>query len=360
LPGAEARGIVTNVYSRYEAGHDSSHAEPGIVLPDSGTERFPVFWGNEVENLPTPEWLIDGIMTRGSFVVLYGTPGVGKTFTALDQAGAVASGHKWQGHNTHKGLVVYVAAEGVGDLGLRHEALRIGRDLDDIPDLGYITEPVNLYSDHDIGYLLDLLDGRAPALIVFDTLARSMDGGDENFAKDMNAVIKHVDRLRQETGATVMLLHHPGQDTSRERGSTALKGAADVVIKLTGKVTDTVTMRCDKMKMAAPFEKVSIQFEETGQSLAVVSRALTPILTEKERACLTLVSPESLTYGAWHKAFENAGHGSKTSFDRARRALQNKGFVEKSNEIRRATYGITGSGRTAIGVTGTEVVPEDK
>jgi RecA-family ATPase len=99
-----------------------------------------------------------------------------------------------------------------------------------------------------------------------------MDGADENFAKDMNTLIKNVDRLRHATGASVMLIHHTGQKGDRERGSSALKAAADVFIKLSGNVTTTATLRCEKMKTATRFDPISLCFEPTGQSLAVVSR----------------------------------------------------------------------------------------
>ncbi len=357
FPEDETRRIVNSVYSRYEPGTTltSGPSDPEVA---SGrpTERFSIHWGNEIESLPSPEWLIDGIMPRGSFVVLYGSAGVGKTFLALDMAGAVSSGQTWHGRDTFQGPVVYVAAEGVGDLGLRHEALRIGRDLNDLPDIGYITEPVNLYSDFDVDRLIDQIANRQPALIVVDTLARSMDGADENFAKDMNTVIKNIDRLRHATGAAVMLLHHKGQKGDRERGSSALKGAADVFIKLNGNVTTAATLHCDKMKMATAFSDISLRFEQTGDSLAVVSRGVTPALKDRERDALTLVSANSMSHKAWLEAFINAGHGQKPTFDRALKSLKEKGFVEGGGGIRKNEYSITDTGRKALGITGTNEV----
>ena len=51
-----------------------------------------------------------------------------------------------------------------------------------------------------------------PALIIVDTLARCMVGGDENSAKDMGLFIAHADALRKETGATVLIIHHTGKN----------------------------------------------------------------------------------------------------------------------------------------------------
>jgi hypothetical protein len=360
LPDGETKRIVQNVYDRYEPrGASSDGSLVSAMDLRSPKERFPIHWGNEVEDLPSPEWLIDGVMTQGSFVVLYGAAGTGKTFTALDMAGAIGSGQPWQGHDTLQGPVIYVAAEGVGDLGLRHEALRLGRGLDDLPDLGYITEPVNLHTGNDVGYLINLVSERRPRLVVVDTLARSMDGGDENVVKDMNAVIKNVDHLRHATGAAVQLIHHTGHDKSRERGSSALKGAADVFIKLRGNVAGSVTMVCDKIKMAAPFDDITIRFESIGQSLAVVSRGVTPTLARRERTGLMLVSTASLTNKDWLTAFVEAGYGAKPTFNRALKSLKDKGYVEGGGGVSKNLYAITEGGREALGLTGANEVSDE-
>jgi RecA-family ATPase len=75
-----------------------------------------------------------------------------------------------------------------------------------------------------------------PVLIVIDTLARTFGAGDENKQADMNAYVSAADRLREATGANVMIVHHSGvHEDRRERGSNVLRGAADTVIKVSRK-----------------------------------------------------------------------------------------------------------------------------
>jgi Mrp family chromosome partitioning ATPase len=38
---------------------------------------------DEVENLPAPEWLIEGLIGANGIAVVYGKPGEGKSFLAL-------------------------------------------------------------------------------------------------------------------------------------------------------------------------------------------------------------------------------------------------------------------------------------
>ena len=74
-----------------------------------------------------------------------------------------------------------------------------------------------------------------PALVVIDTLARSMGTGDENASADMGAFVATIDEIRAKTGAHVAVVHHAGKDASRgARGHSSLRAAVDTEIELKG------------------------------------------------------------------------------------------------------------------------------
>lgn len=76
----------------------------------------------------------------------------------------------------------------------------------------------------------------APALIVIDTLARSMGGGDENSGPDMARLVSHLGIIQAMTAATVLAVHHTGKDPERgARGHSLLRAAVDTEIELTCK-----------------------------------------------------------------------------------------------------------------------------
>ena len=52
--------------------------------------RFQLHTGQDLERLPDPEWLIEGLLPAHSFGVLFGPAGVGKSFLALDWGLSVA------------------------------------------------------------------------------------------------------------------------------------------------------------------------------------------------------------------------------------------------------------------------------
>jgi hypothetical protein len=226
--------------------------------------------------LPEPSWLIDGVLPSHAFCVLYGEPGSGKTFVALSIALSVAADHCWCGKRTLGGTVLYVAAEGLYGLKRRVEAYQKKHDLR-VENIRYLGEAFNLPNSEHVEALLTRLHTEEirPDLIVLDTLARLMVGADENLAKDMGQAIAGIDRLRQEMLATVLVIHHTRKMGGIERGSSTLRGAADVMIECKKSDLGQVYLECDKMKDAEPFKEATLGLEQlpvgASSSLAITS-----------------------------------------------------------------------------------------
>ena len=70
--------------------------------------------------MPPIEWAIgegdDGIITENGLTVLYGAPGAGKSFIALDMALSIANGVEWQGMPTKNGQGLVYRWRGIGGL----------------------------------------------------------------------------------------------------------------------------------------------------------------------------------------------------------------------------------------------------
>ena len=221
----------------------------------------------ELLNMPEPEWLIDGIIPKQAFVVLYGPSGCGKSFVAIDIAMCVSSGLAWQSHEVDTGFAVYISAEGTSGIGQRAKAwLLANRKHADETNIAWAVESVPIYQDsEDLQALFDRFDELQdqPAIVVVDTLARCFEG-DENDTPDMAAFVKGIDRLRNECGSTVLVVHHTNSSDSRERGNGSLRGAADTMIRMMPgilgsgirtalrPVQNSFTFLMDKQKEALP------------------------------------------------------------------------------------------------------------
>jgi hypothetical protein len=189
--------------------------------------------GDECEVMSDP--LIDGLFDRGTLVLVTGPQKTGKTFNVLDICAHIATGRAWCDRDVAKGVTIHFLGEGGGGVRRRLKALRQVKDIPIDAPMYVVPVAVDLFkSVADTKGIIEYAKalagqhGLPVQAIVFDTLARTMAGGDENTVKDMNVVVRHVDRIRAATGAAVFVVTHTGWgDKSRSRGSTALPGAID-------------------------------------------------------------------------------------------------------------------------------------
>jgi hypothetical protein len=221
-----------------EGGDANAVLLTAVEVAKESKPRIRILDLDELENIQPPSFLIDDVLTEGGLSVLWGRSGGMKSFVALDMAMCIAAGIPWHGRPVRKGLVIYLAAEGSHGLGRRAIGWRRtrGRDLPK-PAFKLIPHGVALTSDDlDAMVAAILALGVMPVLIVIDTLARTFGTGDENKQADMNAYVSAADKLREATGANVLIVHHSGvHEDKRERGSNVLRGAADTVIKVSRK-----------------------------------------------------------------------------------------------------------------------------
>jgi hypothetical protein len=229
-------------------------------------------WAEELATLPKPQWLLDGILPQQGFVALISDPGEGKSFLAIDWSLSIASGKDWHGRSVSQGSVAYVMGEGTLGMGPRFEAWQVARGPLPANQLLAIREPVQLHIPGEVESLQAVLDqlNVSPRLIVFDTFSRCFVGGEENSAKDAGEWIQGALRLQQRYSATVLLLHHLTKGKKDLRGSGALKGAADAVIKLKKSKGGIITASCEKQKEAEPFDAFSMLMRSVPEAESVI------------------------------------------------------------------------------------------
>ena len=188
---------------------------------------------------PAYEHLVKGVLTRGEMSMLLGESQSGKSFIAIDIAMAVARGIDWFGNKVKRGGVIYQAGESAtGVRRKRFPAYAKHHNLarDPLP-IVLLERPVDFYnSDDQVDQFIDECKhwGRTFAvpleLIIIDTFNKATPGANENDGKDMGMVLARCDRIRRETGAHVMLVHHLNAGGTKARGHTSLFANLENVI----------------------------------------------------------------------------------------------------------------------------------
>ncbi len=235
-----------------------------------------LLWDEELNKLPQPRWLIKPILPANGLAVLYSEPGHGKTFVALDWALHMASGMDWQNRWTAvHGPSVYVASEGYLGLSRRVNAWKSYHNIPKLDRAGvaFLGTSLRLVDPENVKRFTAEIAEKEPALVVIDTLARNTAGMEENSAKEMGQAVSGCDYMREQLGCTVLVIHHSGKTTPdspkpRLRGSSALNGAADIIISAQMEGFN-VTLRCDKCKEAGRFPPITMSLMPVEDSLVL-------------------------------------------------------------------------------------------
>jgi hypothetical protein len=235
--------------------------DSSVLDSPNGTvvEAYPFTAVCDLTEESQPE-VVQGIFGPQSVGVMAGVPNAGKTFLGIDLAIHVAANETWFGRKVQGGPVLYVGAEAPGSVKIRARvavgekfpgrtlplyivtaAPALGDELDYATDCARLLATVKAIESEE---------GTAVKLVVIDTLASVLGGGEEN-AGGMMLVAKCAKSLAANTDAAVLLIHHPNKsDATSLRGHSSLSGAVDTIISIasdecTGIRTATLTKSRD-------------------------------------------------------------------------------------------------------------------
>ena len=212
-----------------------------------------LFWP-ELAKLPRPKYLVKGVLDVGCLAEIFGPTSCGKSFLGTDIGLHIAVGWDWNGHKVNQAGVLYINAEGGTAIVNRLDAWRRHHNIS-LDDLAFavVIEPTNLLDPAGVDQVIaDASKVPDLGLIEIDTAARVMPGGDEG-AEAMSLFVAACDRIRAETSAALLAIHHSGKDASRgSRGSTVLPFGADTVIEVSQDPTTKIaTVDLNKQREGA-------------------------------------------------------------------------------------------------------------
>lgn len=302
-------------------------AQEGLLA----TMRSLLLSPDDLDSLPDPEWLIDGVMAKSSLAVLYGSPGLGKTFLALDWALRIGVGLPWMERDVAEGGVLYVYAEGVHGLKQRRTAWTQHTGVAGPFDVKFYPRAVPLLERDHSDALAELSAELGVSLVVIDTLARATAGADENSVKDMGRAVAASDAIRERSGASVLLVHHTGKDGLNYRGSSSIEGAADAMLHLAKTDAGSLELRCAKQKDAEPFDAIPLILESVGPSAVLTPGVSVNAFVEDQANAqmLAILGRHPQTWLSATDVGDEAGMKVKRTVSRRLNALWEGGVIER-------------------------------
>lgn len=324
---------------------------------EAPAERFQSTWrlldDVELMALADPEFLIDGMIPRRSVGVVYAPSGAGKTTFLAALTTALATLPSFYGHTVrHRGASVYVATEDPAGFKTRLRAAKRAAKLPlDVP-IGVYTfpEPIDLRDATSVAQFTRFLQQAQPAihleLVIVDTYASATPGASENSSEDTTTAMVHAQQWRDRLGVTVILVHHTNAGGSRERGHTAMRGAADFMIAMTP-VDDVIHVECSKQRNAAPFERLTLRLTPMPDGDGCILRRaddvlqgdeLTPAQAKVLQVLRDTFSSEGATKTEWQRTCADV---NERTFYRACKVLVERNYVRQSG----SHFRDTGKGR---------------
>lgn len=178
------------------------------------------------------EYVINSLITAGSVNIFYGEPGSKKTYAMIALAVCVASGLPWIEFGVEPRKVLIIDEESGDRRLLRRlgEALR-GEELGPETRVSFVSlAGFKLDNPNDARVLQALIESEGAGLVVIDALADIMNG-DENSKQDTQPIFSTLRKIAEATNAAIIVIHHANK-AGGYRGSTAIKGAVDLMVQV--------------------------------------------------------------------------------------------------------------------------------
>jgi len=198
-------------------------------------------------------YLVEGLLVRGTVSCLAAKPKVGKSTMARRLAFAVAAGTDFLGRTVEQGNVLYLALEE-----------RMEDIVADFRAMGAEgTEPIRIHAStapqDAILALADLVRTERPALVVGDPLFRMLRVRDEKAYAEVYAALGPLIDAARDSGTHILLTHHAGKAARSDAidsplGSTAIGGAVSTLIYL---------RRTDAHRLIQTVQRVGTDMPET-------------------------------------------------------------------------------------------------
>ncbi len=206
---------------------------------------------------PPVDWIVDGLISAGSVNIFYGEGGSKKTFALLDMAVCVSNGDDWIGFKTKKCNTLIIDEESGKRRILRRlgDTLR-GHNANECTPIHVISlAGFDLGNVNWVSELTAQIAITSSRLVIIDALADVMPGRDENLVKDVQPIFLALRQIAELLQVAIIIIHHANKSKGDYRGSTAIKGALDLLMQVESEPkSELITFKTTKARDTEPLD----------------------------------------------------------------------------------------------------------
>ncbi|MFC2172063.1 AAA family ATPase, partial [Acidobacteriota bacterium] len=216
----------------------------------------------------------DGVLTVGGLAIWYGPPGVRKTWGAIDLSISTSTGADFFGIPVAQTRTGFLSLE----LPLPYFKERLEIPLHDQPwpeDLIIAARPdvrgvMSIDEETCYQTVTKWIKTEKLGFVILDALSR-IHGRDESF-EGLSLVLRQCDRLREETSAAILLIHHERKPTGMQkadddmaalRGSTRLASDPTLLMRLVNE-RGVYCLRFVKVSLGLTPEPIYLEWTSDG------------------------------------------------------------------------------------------------
>ena len=247
------------------------------------------------------DFLVKDFLPVASIGFLVARSNIGKTFAYIDMCCRMVCGMPWLGKATVQAKILIVLGEGRAGFIDRIDAWFAYHQQDPslIEDYFFFIDGANLFSDVSIDRIREVANREMVDLIVFDTWAATSGVVEENAGGLNSEALNRTGKIRPM--ATSLFVHHPTKKSEKSkipelRGSSALKGRADVVMTMYSDTEFTASTGEDEDWIA-----LSTEFEHGGKNRNARTETIRGIYLQdvgEDNKLFTQIESEALSLGA--------------------------------------------------------------
>lgn len=191
-----------------------------------------------------PQYWVEHIIVEEGLTMLYGDSGSKKSWLLLDLLVNLALGTKtWLGFSVMKKMNVLLIDEENGKRRTNHRLFHLFNGMGLKPGTKVALDISSLAGVNltDPGWLIVLENELTKGnyhVVALDALVDVTAGADENAAQELQPVFSELKQMAARYHVSFVILHHTSKGTGEYRGSTSIRAAMDVAIKVVSRHED--------------------------------------------------------------------------------------------------------------------------